>query len=85
MKIINNHVLLTPREAAQMLGVSKRTIHRWCSTGFTHDRRPADPPDLKPFRGPNGRLYFNEQHIKSVAASYFSSPKASVTPPIRAG
>jgi predicted site-specific integrase-resolvase len=71
MLIVNNRTFLTPSEAAGLLGISKRTVIRWCANGSGKDRRPSDPPDLQPVRGPNRRLYFHEEHIKSIAAKYF--------------
>ena len=46
-------VFLSTGEAARRLRVHTKTIQRWCSNKCD---RPQRAPDLKPYRGPNGRL-----------------------------
>lgn len=71
MRIVNHQHFLSPSEAAKRLGMSKRTIIRWCADGSNRDRRPTESPDLQPVRGPNGRLYFREDHIRIIAKEIF--------------
>lgn len=78
MKVINCQHFLSPTEAAEILGVTRRTIIRWCSNGSNGDRRPANPPNLYPVRGPNRRLYFHEERIRSLAAQFFGNGHSDV-------
>lgn len=77
MLTVNDQRFLTPSEAARILGISKRTVIRWCANGSSRDRRPSDPPDLQPVRGPNRRLYFREERIRFLAHKYFGGQSVS--------
>jgi len=70
---VDDQRFLTPSEAAMILGVSKRTVIRWSANGSSKDRRPSDPPDLQPLRGPNRRIYFREERIRFIANQYFGT------------
>lgn len=67
VKMIGDVTFLTPTEAGQLLGVDRRTIRRWCSD----KERPADAPDLRVCRAPNGRVLFPEDHIKALSVRYY--------------
>lgn len=67
MKMIGKLVFLSATEAGELLGVDRRTIRRWCSD----KERPADAPDLRPCRAPNGRVFFREDHIKALSNQFF--------------
>lgn len=79
MKVINGQTFLTPKEVAQLLGISSKTVHAWSADGKTHDHRPASAPDLKPYRGPTRRLYFPQDHILQLSHEFFGMP--STQPP----
>lgn len=74
MKVINGQTFLIPKEVAQLLGISSKTVHAWSADGTTHDRKPATAPDLKPYRGPTRRLYFPQDHILQLSHEFFGAP-----------
>ncbi len=78
MKIVNEQVFITPKEAARIMGVNPKTIHRWCSDGRTRDRRPINPPDLQPLRGPNRRIYFRRDHVQHLATKFFGESASAL-------
>lgn len=66
MRIIRGQAYLTTGEAAQMLGVSSRTMLRWCSEG-TQDFKSMVIKD------PTGRMLIRKDDMETLLNTYFPS------------
>ena len=54
-------------EAAQLLGVTDKTIERWVDAGILPGGRPTDPATGKPVRG--SHRWVDEQAARAMAAA----------------
>lgn len=60
MRRIDGTIYVTVEEAAVMLGITARTVQRWLS----EPQKPKHAPELKPFRFPDGKIYFKQEEIR---------------------
>ncbi len=69
MKQLGNHVYMSAREAANTIGVTMRTIHKW---SLPVGQRPRKAPDIKPFRDKSGQLLYRYDVVMSIRNSQFN-------------
>lgn len=63
MKVIGEEIFYSTDEAARLLGVTPRTLHRWVTE---HKTKTKHVIELKAYFSPTGRRFFKEKDIHAI-------------------